>query len=118
MTKVVINRCYGGFSLSEEAVKHILVSKGYTNIESTYEHDYPEFKAISPDGSVGFFNEFSFETFRDDVDLVNAIETLTSVGASGDCAELKVVEIPDDVSWCISEYDGMECVAEQHRTWS
>lgn len=111
MTKVVINRCYGGYSLSEEAVKHILVSKGYTNIESTYEHDYPEFKAISPEGSTEFFSEFSFETYRDDIDLV------TSVRASGDCAELKVVEIPDDVSWYISEYDGMECIAEQHRTW-
>ena len=117
MTQIVINRCYGGYSLSEEAIKHILVSKGYTNIESTNEHDQPEFKATSPGGLTEFFNEFSFKLSRDDIDLVNAIETLTSVGASGDCAELKVVEIPDDVSWYISEYDGMECVAEQHRTW-
>jgi len=28
------------------------------------------------------------------------------------------VEIPDDVKWHIHEYDGLEHVAEDHRTWS
>jgi hypothetical protein len=37
--------------------------------------------------------------------------------ANGRCAELKVVEIPDDVEWQIEEYDGLEWVAEKHRTW-
>ena len=27
------------------------------------------------------------------------------------------VSIPDDVEWQIEEYDGMEWVAEAHRTW-
>jgi hypothetical protein len=27
------------------------------------------------------------------------------------------VEIPGDVSWHIGEYDGVEWVAEDHRTW-
>ena len=34
------------------------------------------------------------------------------------CAELRVIKIPDDVKWYIDEYDGMEWVAEIHRTWS
>jgi hypothetical protein len=28
-----------------------------------------------------------------------------------------VVEIPDDVNWQVEEYDGMEHIAEKHRTW-
>jgi hypothetical protein len=37
---------------------------------------------------------------------------------NGDFAELKVVEIPDDVQWQIEEYDGKEWIAEKHRTWN
>ena len=33
-------------------------------------------------------------------------------------ANHKIVEIPADVEWQIQEYDGMEWVAEKHRTWS
>jgi hypothetical protein len=36
---------------------------------------------------------------------------------NGGYSDLKVVEIPDDVEWYIEEYDGMEHVAESHRTW-
>jgi hypothetical protein len=38
--------------------------------------------------------------------------------ANGRCSELSVVEIPDGVQWEIVEYDGLEHIAEQHRTWS
>jgi hypothetical protein len=38
--------------------------------------------------------------------------------ANGQYAKLKVVTIPDDVEWTIEEYDGMEWIAEAHRTWS
>jgi len=35
----------------------------------------------------------------------------------GTYSDLKVVEIPDGVNWYIEEYDGLEHVAERHRTW-
>ncbi len=38
-------------------------------------------------------------------------------GTGGPHSELKVVEIPDDVEFFIKDYDGMEHVAEKHRTW-
>jgi hypothetical protein len=53
---------------------------------------------------------------RDDPDLVAVVEELGNQ-ANGRHAELKVVDIPDDVNWCIEEYDGREWVAERHRTW-
>ena len=37
---------------------------------------------------------------------------------NGAFSDLKVVEIPDGIRWYIDEYDGMEHVAERHRTWN
>ena len=53
---------------------------------------------------------------RADHKLVECVETLGDI-ANGQFAKLKVVEIPDDVEWEIEEYDGVEWVAEVHRTW-
>jgi len=54
---------------------------------------------------------------RDDPTLVQVVKELKKK-ASGVCATLKVVSIPDDVKWEIEEYDGLEWIAEVHRTWS
>lgn len=65
-------------------------------------------------------NKYYFSTNgtedRDDLDLISLVEELGEK-ANGDCAELKILEIPDDVEWEIKEYDGNEWVAEIHRTW-
>ena len=53
---------------------------------------------------------------RTDKKLVECVETLGEK-ADGYCAELKVVEIPDDVNWEIDEYDGLESIHEVHRVW-
>ena len=47
------------------------------------------------------------------------IEVIKEMGekANGHGAKLKIVEIPDGVEWEIEEYDGVECIAEKHRTW-
>jgi hypothetical protein len=92
--KVVINDCYGGFGLSERA---ILEYKQLACITDTdfYDRDIP----------------------RDDPYLVQIIQRL-GMGANGPHSNLKIVEIPADVDWIISEYDGAEWVAEKHRTWS
>jgi hypothetical protein len=54
---------------------------------------------------------------RNDPDLVAAVEEL-GADASSRYAELKVVDVPDEVDWYISEYDGLEEVHERHRSWS
>ena len=88
MTKIVINRCYGGFGLPAQVCAELDCSK----------YDYREHDK------------------RNDPLLVECVERLGEA-ASGAYANLKVVEIPDDVEWTIQEYDGSEWVAEKHRTW-
>lgn len=94
MTKVVINTCYGGFNISQLARVVIAERKGVPVDTITH-----------------------WDIRRDDADLVVAVEGLGEK-AGGDYSALKVVEIPDDVKWQIEEYDGMEHIAEVHRTWS
>ena len=88
--KVVINTCFGGFGLSESALEEYKKRKGTT--EDIYYWDIP----------------------RDCPVLVEMVE---EGGVDGDYSELKVVTIPDGVNWYIHEYDGLEHVAERHRTW-
>lgn len=53
---------------------------------------------------------------RDDPALIATVEALGEA-ASGRCASLKIIEIPDGVDWQVEEYDGREHIAERHRTW-
>jgi hypothetical protein len=53
---------------------------------------------------------------RDDPALVQAVQELGEV-ANGRFADLAIVDIPDDIDWSIEEYDGLEHIAERHRTW-
>ena len=91
--KIVINTCYGGFSLSPEA-----------------EQLYKERKGITDP------NWYYWDVERNDPVLVQIVEEMGSA-AEGSYAELTIVDIPEDVEWTVQEYDGNEWVAEKHRTW-
>jgi len=54
---------------------------------------------------------------RTDLDLIKVISEM-GAAANGTFSELAVVEIPDGIAWEIDDYDGMETVREQHRSWS
>jgi hypothetical protein len=109
--KVVINGCFGGFTISREALA-LMVSMGYEPDE--FEKDVIDGKKDRL-GRVGDgVSRPSVE--RNDPRLVAAVEKLGD-RASGSCSRLKVVEIPDDIEWEISEYDGLESVEEAHRSW-
>lgn len=90
--KVVINKCYGGFGLSLLAETQIADRKGWKK-----RRDLSDIK-------------------RHDLDLVVVVEKLGE-RAGGEFAKLKIVTIPDGVDYTIEEYDGMEYIAEKHRTW-
>lgn len=107
--KVVINACYGGFSISLAAAQHMAAAgslRAQKEIAESKGHFYGHGYVEGMDGTYD----------RADPLLVFAVESLGDK-ASGDCANLKVVEIPDGVEWEIEEYDGIEHIAEAHRTW-
>lgn len=119
--KVVINRCFGGFGLSNKAFELYLTLKNipFETTESKFKFNTDDklyWKQGMVDNDDGLL--WVRDTDRDDPVLVRVVEELGSEEASGQCAELKVVEVPDDVKWHIAEYDGYEHVAEDHRTWS
>ena len=88
---IVINSCYGGFGLSDKALDM--------------------YKQLSNKSEV-----YSFELDRTDPILIQVVEAL-GAEADGRFAKLRIIEIPDDIEWEITEYDGSELVEEVHRKW-
>ena len=79
--KVVINECFGGFSVSKEVYE--IMGKEW--------------------------NGYGFNDDRTDAKLIAAIEKIGCEKASGYCASLAIVDIPDNATdWTITEYDGYE----------
>jgi hypothetical protein len=54
--------------------------------------------------------------FRTDPRVIQVVEHLGEE-SWGEHAKLRVVEIPDGISWEIDEYDGIESILEVHRSW-
>jgi len=122
--KVVINKCYGGFQLSELACEE-LVKLGWTVTD--YENGNlkdkdadlvrnTKFKDIMGDYSLGKWYGSEPE-LRTNPELIQVVERLGEK-ASNKVSELEVVVIPDGVDFVIEEYDGLEWISEAHRTWS
>ena len=137
--KIVVNKCFGGFGLSPIAIKEYLKLKGkeaFFYIQSKYKFrgGINEYKKVLLDerhhityvstkdlgdttNDIPDDYYFSIHDIkRTDVDLVKVVETLGDK-ANDWAADLRVVEIPDDVKWEIDEYDGIETVHEVHRSW-
>lgn len=114
MKKIVINNCYGGFGLSDEAVELYFKYKGWNLCKEGKSKLFTNYFIISDNGERKLFNSSGLE--RDDHTLLRVVEELGEK-ANDMCASLAIVEIPDGVEWEISEYDGLEHVAERHRTW-
>jgi hypothetical protein len=89
--KIVINSCFGGYSLSQEAYEELGI----------------------PWDDFGY----AYDDDRANPKLVACVEKLGPELASGSLSKLKVAEIPDDVNWYLTEYDGFETVREKHRSW-
>ena len=120
MKKVAINRCFGGFGLSDEAFEKLLARKGIAFEKVTGESSFlgdSYYKAGHVGDKEHYLSEYSFCEDRADPDLIAVIEEMGE-SANGWAAEIGIVEIPDGVKWHIHEYDGLEHVAEDHRTWS
>lgn len=117
--KVVINRCYGGFGLSDEAIELYGKLKGFNLVKKQNDHPYTEYYLDGIEDDDHYFSHHNLypKEMRTDKELVAVVELLGEK-ANGEYAELKVVEIPDYIEWLLEEYDGIEWIAEKHRTWS
>lgn len=90
--KIVINKCYGGFAMSEEQAKAYGIPE-----EDLFEGFIP--------GEKVYYGGYNLD--RTDPKLVEVVEQgLPNARAS----ELQVVEIPDGAFYNIEEYDGLENV--------
>lgn len=138
--KIVVNKCYGGFGLSDKAIEMVMNRKGlgcfrykqtkykygdgineYTRCEKFDNNDmFPHYQTVDlgekidklPNETYWYYGNLE----RNDVDLIAVVEELGEE-ADGRFAMLKVVEIPDDVKWEIDDYDGIETIHEVHRSW-
>ena len=120
MTKVAINRCFGGFGLSDEAFERLLIRRGvaFEKVKGEYllmGNSY--YKACYLYDEESYLSEYEFCMDRAHPDLIAVIEEMGKA-ANGWASDIHIVEVPADVKWHIHEYDGMEYVAEDHRTWS
>ena len=91
--RIAICKKHGGFGLSEAAQAR-----------------YKELAGITDS------NWYDRDIARDDPYLIQVINELGEQANNRFCT-LKIVEVPADVEWTIEEYDGLEWVAEKHRTW-
>ncbi len=134
--EIVINKCYGGFGVSPQALL-ALVKRGsnaqksmtlneYTGGHNDFYHmgkrvaiEEYEFDSWMP--SVLYRDDIVYmledgDDMRKDPDLISVIREL-GVAANGRSAKLKIVEVPDGTRYEIEEYDGVEWIAEVHQTW-
>ena len=136
--KVIINSCYGGFGLSLEALKRcieedipVLEKKTIENSTEKdwnyymdrinikygkYKTDVYEIYLLNEKNEVYIFQDSSNKELRTNLELIKIIEELGEK-ANGKAADLKIVDVPDDVDWEINEYDGIESIHEKHRVW-
>lgn len=106
--KVVINRKFGGFSISRAAAQ-FMADRGNARARAE----------LAKGGSwygFGYAEGFPGGYDRGDPDLIAAVEALGDA-ANGDAARLRVIEIPDGIEWELDEYDGVESIHERHRSW-
>jgi len=140
MKKIVINKCWGGYGLSEKAVAE-LKRRGCKHLQEHNEEEF--FKCEKEHGSwQKIWGNLTWAQYKEtqrkwlgiakiggklitdehryeNRDCPFLIEVVKKLGkrANGRFANLKVIEIPANVKWEIDDYDGMESIEEKHRSW-
>lgn len=137
--KIVVNKCFGGFGLSNKAIKRYLELTGrecyfYEQTKYNFKCGRDEYSITNEDNNGMFVHcltkflgntidkvpeEYYFSHYEIERTNPNLIKVIDELGdeANGRCANLMVVEIPDNVNWEIDDYDGIETIHEVHRSW-
>ena len=110
--KLVINKCYGGFGLSDGATRHLAALKSIPLFEEDHEF-WTEFYI-----DAALEEPFDFRSIpRWDEDLVAVVEEFGAL-ANGHCAKLAVLDLHPGQQYRICEYDGKEWLEFPHDiTW-
>lgn len=145
--KIVINTCFGGFGLSMKGLKRLAELQGrpcyffkteyarggmfserkYIAADNTENKDMfvTAFDIPNPNEVIGqdgnkIWSKHHIDSMGDDRKNPHLVQVVEELGdeSNGQCAQLKVIEIPDGVDWEIDEYNGLESVHEKHRSWS
>lgn len=119
MTKIVYNACFGGFGLSDGAVRRYAEIAGITLYDSKeygftswYRIPKSEYDALEDYEAK---NEAYFsvsDLSRTDPALVQVVEELGE-RANDSFARLQIAEVPAGTLYRIDEYDGLESVMTQ-----
>ena len=125
--KIILNKCFGGFSLSKKAYElyaNKIGKKVYAYVNEDFRDniykkvngdslfvtyftkDFGDIAEISDD-DYEKYNLYLRNDYRLDKTLIEVVEELGKK-ASGMCGNLEVVEIPDNSFYEIDEYDGLE----------
>lgn len=136
--KVILNKCYGGFGVSQEAYELYAKKKGIEIFAYKLEilNDKPIYRKTDTGSSIftinftkdfGDYIEMSDDDFdkyylnlddshREDPILIEVVEELGK-RANGPFAKLVIVDIPDGMEYEIDDYDGFETLHQKVETW-
>jgi hypothetical protein len=114
--QIVVNRCFGGFRLSDAAGDELKklgmkVADADNPLEDGHGYDLYH----SPYGGVLYIGS-DVKTFRCDPKLIAVVLALGPL-ANGGHAKLEVIGVPSSINWYIHDYDGRETIEEEHRSW-
>jgi len=110
--EVVYNACYGGFSLSEEAIARYAEIKGLTLYKETGAYGLVTYWIVPPEKRIGSRDAMTLkprDISRCDPVLVQVVKELGDK-ANGRCAALKIADVASGQRYRIDEYDGAETV--------
>jgi hypothetical protein len=128
--KVAINKCFGGFGLSDKDAKRC-IELGMTvteydqdgnyineNADFVYNKDRQSYRVTLNYDEDDIKNKLNNNTFRTDKRLIQSITELKEE-ANARFSKLAIIEIPFDSieGWYVDEYDGWEKIVENHRIW-
>ena len=120
MTKIVYNGCFGGFGLSQAAVRRYLEIKGIPFTEEKVETSFRDTRfrlgtSVIDEGK--YFYDHQIEDRTDPI-LVQVVEELGNA-ANGYCADLCIRELEPGTKYRLQEYDGSEWIeTEDDIEWS
>jgi len=114
----VMNSCYGGFGLSEEAFVWLKKNKNWK--EATDSKEEGDFHSYDFGPKKRYYSQKQDSLyFRCNKDVVECVKTLGSEKASGRYSSLEIVDCPlgPDENLEIDEYDGIETLQTIPSRW-